>query len=331
MRGVSWVLVLAGGLALGQDAQAQTLPAEMVVVVPQVEVRSGPTKEYYATSVLRQGDRVLALRQSKDQPGWLAIKPPTGSFSWVNGKNVKLIDARTGYIDVDGGPVAVLPGSSVTNKAPNVEAVKIAPGFLVTVVDKPFSADGNTWLPIVPPPTEVRFVPAEALRPVGGGTPTPSPLLAQAEAALGAGQFERAKALYKEAMEKSADHQEKMYAYNRLMSLEKTGTSGATGPFSTAAGKGAPPVMPASGRAVTYPPQWSAWATLRKAAFEKDGQPVYYLEGRDRGILIYVLSQPGTSLREYVGRTVCLYGSISYRTDDALRTHYLVASHVATP
>src|SRR5258708_5309960 len=120
MRGV-FVLLLTASLSLAQTAQAQTLPAEMVVTLPQVEVRSGPTTKYQATSVLKQGDRVLVLRQSKDQPGWLAIQPPAGSFSWINAKYVKLVNPRTGYVDIDDAPAPVLPGSAVVNKAPDVE------------------------------------------------------------------------------------------------------------------------------------------------------------------------------------------------------------------
>lgn len=335
MRGVAWILVLAGGLALGQRSHAQTIPGEMVVTAPRVEVRSGPTKEYQATSLLKQGDRVLVLRESKDQPGWLAIKPPPGSFSWVNAKHVKMVDARTGYVDIDDGAVPVLPGSAVVNKAPNVESVKIPPGFLVTVIDKPFVVDGNTWLVIQPPPTEVRFIPADAVR-TGSGLPivpvskSANPLIAQADDAFNAKQIDKAKALYKEAAERTANYKEKIYCYERLESLEKAATTPGH-PFHMAVGKGGPvPAAPATAKTVTYPPQWSSWGVLRKAPFEKDGQPVYMLESKEGRALLYVLTAPGTSLKDYVGRMVCLYGSV-IRTDDHLKTHYLTASHVATP
>ena len=47
--------------------------------------------------------------------------------------------------------------------------------------------------------------------------------------------------------------------------------------------------------------------------------------------LLYVNCQPGMTLRDYVGRTVALYGPISYRSDDYLRAHLLTATHVAVP
>src|SRR5690349_9711739 len=44
------------------------------VIVPDVEVRSGASAQFYPTSKLRMNDRVQVLREvNKD---WLAIKPP---------------------------------------------------------------------------------------------------------------------------------------------------------------------------------------------------------------------------------------------------------------
>lgn len=335
MRGMNWALVAAVGLSVGQAAHAQSYPAEMVVTAAQVYVRSGPTKEYFETALLRQGDRVIVLRESKDQPGWLAIKPPKGSFSWINAKHVKQVDPRTAYVELESGPVSVMPGSAVVNKAPNVESVKVIPGSLLVIVDKAHTADGNTWLPIEPPPTEVRFIPADAVRPLGTGipfSPAPAnPLIAQADQAFNAGQRERARVLYKEAADKTTNSTELEHCYMRLASLAKD-SSAATSPFHTASGKtptSPPGVTPAIGKAITYPAQWSSWGTLRQATFEKDGQPVYYLESKDKRALLYVVSEPGKSLRGYLGQMVCIYGAISYRPDD--RTHFMTASHVATP
>ena len=79
----------------------QNYPAEAVVLQKEVEVRSGPGNGFYATSKLYQNDRVLVLREVKDQQGWLEIKPPDRSFSWISGKNIKQVDARHAYVDCD--------------------------------------------------------------------------------------------------------------------------------------------------------------------------------------------------------------------------------------
>ena len=56
-------------------------PTQKVITQPDVEVRSGPSFNYYATSILRQGEVVEVIAESTADPGWLAIKPPRGSFS----------------------------------------------------------------------------------------------------------------------------------------------------------------------------------------------------------------------------------------------------------
>lgn len=334
MRGT---FVLALTFAAAAPLAAQTFPAEMVVVVPDVEVRSGPTREYHPTSKLRQGERVVALRQSKDQPGWVAIKPPPGSFSWVNARHVKQVDARTGYVLGEGNTaIPVLPGSSLVDRAPNVESVRIAPGFLVTILDRPLTVEGNTWLPIAPPPTEVRWVPLEAVRPADGssipaGTPgtAVSTIIARGDQALKTGNLDQARELYRQAAAQATDYQQRTYLYNRLASLDKSGwtapgKTGSTGQTASLTKPGDPWVTVQTAR-------WSQWGTLRRAPFEREGQPVYILENRQGQALAYVVTTAGTSLRDYVGRMVCLFGPTVYRPGDALRTHFVLASHVATP
>ena len=75
------IAVLAGILSAGA-ATAQTY-SELVVLQPAVEIRSGPSEKFYPTSKMLRNDRVTVLRESKEAPGWLEIKPPTGSFSWI--------------------------------------------------------------------------------------------------------------------------------------------------------------------------------------------------------------------------------------------------------
>ncbi len=355
MRVLMVPAVLLGVLALARPASAQGYPAEMTIMLPEVEVRSGPTKEYYPTSKLRYGDRVLVLRESKDQPGWLAIKPPQGSFSWINAKFVKQVDARTGYVESEGNtPVPVRPGSSLINKAPDVEVVKIPSGSIVTILDKGVTADGSSWVRIQPPPTEVRYIPGEAVQarqlasnnnnvningPTAAGY-TSNPYIAKAEQALQTGQVDLAKQLFKDAFDRTTDTAQKNYAYNRLTSLTQNawmpGQPQATVPGMTAVrpvGQNTPfqGTTNAPAQTLSYPPQWSQWGILRKAAFEKDGQPVYVLENRQGQALLYAVSEPGKSLKDYVGRPVALYGPLTYRSDDYLRTHFMTASHVAVP
>src|SRR5262245_21177894 len=349
-------VVLFGLIVVPSMAMAQSFPAEMTVSANEVEVRSGPTREYYATGKLRYGERVLVLRESKDQPGWLAIRPPHGSFSWINARYVKQAagDAHTGYVETDGNvAVPVRPGSSLTNRAPDVESVKIQPGMRVTILDRPVTSDNVTCLPIAPPPTEVRFIPADAVRPQQfannnqtfngpqAANVSGNPLIVQAEEAFQSGNIDKAKQLYKEAAERTEDINQKIYCYNRVSSLQNPWNPNQSPGNPTQVAQGSTPVQtvgqttsfsrPAAPQIINYPPQWSNYGILRRAAIEKDGQPMYVLESGRGQVLMYATSPPGTSLRDYVGRTVALYGSITYRSDDAIRTHFITATHVALP
>src|SRR5262249_55235551 len=123
-----------------------------------------PSKNFFATSKLKQGDRVVVIRESKEAPGWLEIQPPPQSFSWINQKNVKIIDATRGYVDTDPQrPASILPGSRIVDQPPNRESMKLTPGTALVFVDRPLQVQGETWLPILPQPTEVRYIPAEAV------------------------------------------------------------------------------------------------------------------------------------------------------------------------
>jgi uncharacterized protein YgiM (DUF1202 family) len=296
-------------------AQKAPFPAEMTIIAQGgVEVRSGPTTEYYPTGKLNFGEKVLVLRESKDQPGWYAIKPPAGSFSWVNGKYVKVIDQRTGVVESDSGQVPVLPGSSVVNKEPNVESVKIATGFLVTLLDRPMQVSGQTWYPIAPPPHEARFIPKEAVMPPQTATVAPE-------------NWARAPGSFNPA---ASYPQNNWSASGQLASATGNQRVGTPASYSQQPQQPQSPWTQYNGVA-PQPPQWSNWGKLRRTAFDKDGQPMYVLEDRAGRIIMYVTSAPGTSLRNYIDQTVCLYGSISYRSDGYQRTHYMTASHVATP
>src|SRR5262245_64720028 len=82
-------LICLAGLAIliqSLPALAQSGPGDQVISVPEVEVRSWPSMQAYATSKLHSGDRVRVIDTKTE--GWLGIKPPPRSFSWVNARHV---------------------------------------------------------------------------------------------------------------------------------------------------------------------------------------------------------------------------------------------------
>lgn len=341
-------LLLAGIaiLALASSALAQTYPAEAIILQNEVEVRSGPSKTFYPTTKLHKNDKVFVIRESKEAPGWLEIKPPTGSFSWINGKHVKQIDARYAYVDCDPAkPVPILPGSSVVNQAPNRESMSLTAGTALVIVDRPLTVNGETWLPVQTHPSEVRYLPAESVRPsqtvtttntAPNWTLTPNGYvgnntLAEAEKALRENDINRARQLFQQVANNATDPNQKVYAMNKLASLPQNPytTTSNTKPDETRTA-----LSPGNlqGLVTLKNSEWSVYGRLRDLKLNReDGQPVYALEDNQGKILTYVTTNPGKSLQSYVGRTISVYGPTMYRPESAVRMQYVVASHIAVP
>ena len=248
--------------ALSLQARAETFPYDTTISTPEVEVRSGPSPKYYATSKLRQGDRVKVLRTENDG-AWLAIEPPAGSFSWINNRFIER-SGSTGRVRAD--EVAVRAGSQLTNDPPKTELFKVKRGAQLVILDtRPVSAEeGGLWLPITPVPQEARYIPAEAVKagvapvvsltsaPAGGAAPPSSlgpddQMFQQAQQAERAGDIRKAIALYEELGRKTNDHSLSMTCYNRSQWLRE----GYRGPAAPAAQQ--PPAGGTDGRLIPTP------------------------------------------------------------------------------
>ncbi|HVJ84151.1 MAG TPA: hypothetical protein VM452_00830, partial [Caulifigura sp.] len=68
-------------------AAEMQFPYEAVVAGDDVVVRSGPGKNYYATSKLERDTQVVVHRH--DPGGWFMITPPPGSISWIEASLVE--------------------------------------------------------------------------------------------------------------------------------------------------------------------------------------------------------------------------------------------------
>jgi hypothetical protein len=157
-------------------AKAET--RESRVRAGQVEVRSGPSNNFYATSKLHQGDLVTIL---EEKDGWLTIKPPTpgrDSFSWIEARAGQQ-QGRTFIVTAVQTKVRI--GSSLVNQPPSVEGVTLTRGTQLYVIGPARSSADGTWLPIVPAPTEVRYLPASAVQNDAVAAPTPPPPMAQGQ------------------------------------------------------------------------------------------------------------------------------------------------------
>jgi uncharacterized protein YgiM (DUF1202 family) len=342
MRTRRFIAALAGLLAVAGPALAQNYPAEQSIMLPDVEVRSGPSKVYFATSKLKQGDKVVVLRANKD-PNWLEIKPPADSFSWINAKYVKQIDATHGFVDCDPTkPAPILPGSKIVDQPPNSEGLKLTAGTVVVLIARPLGVQGETWLPIAPHPSEVRYIPAEAVSPakvvvaqqvgstnwtLGAGVFTTDPNFAAAEKLYAAGDYAKARPLYQQVVNTTTDTNLKILAMNKLASMPQAGTT----PAQTASRTAMSPGTPNANLMKLKEPAWTQYGRLYETKLTGDaGQPLYAMDVGG-GQTIYVSTDSSKSLKGYVNRTISVYGPTMYRADSAVRLPYVVATHVAVP
>jgi hypothetical protein len=186
-------LLLVCTVALGESAPGGSFPA--TVKEDRTEVRCGPSPDakMYVTNVLRRGDVVEVVGAQGD---WLAIKPPPHSFSWINSRFVQRIGESQSWVvmtDPD-APVPVRIGSDQLDEKPNVEGTRVSRGSQVVARGKEQVADDGKWLPIDPPPGEVRYVRATAVerlntavadRPATNPTPAVPPVMATPVAGQG--------------------------------------------------------------------------------------------------------------------------------------------------
>src|SRR5262245_30870678 len=312
------LVLLTSRPALAQSARGQGTPGEMTIAVPEVDAHSGPGLKFNITNRLRQGDRVIIIQDAKTQPGWVAIKPPPGSFSWIEAKHLLRRPDNQIAAVIGDAPAPVRPGSALTTKAPDCESASVKPGAPVVVVGREFQPDAGVSLPTEPPPQDVPYILQEALRSAPAvaavSNPPPAPpvantattaLIAQADQAYATGQIEQAKLLYRQASERATDYQQRVYCQNRLTSLTSTPSPGSQWTAGNLSGQPTSLTRPNPNAAPsTLTPQWSVWGQLRQTTFrnEKDGQPMFVLENRQGTPLLYVSTQPGFSLRDYIGK-----------------------------
>lgn len=135
---VAVILTLASGLSLAQEF----VPFAAEVTADTLNVRSGPSHNYYRVTELKAGDRVQVVGE---ESGWYAIVPPEDCFSLISQDYVDADeDGRTGV--VNGNAVRVRAGSRLERKKYAVQR-KLSKGDTVRIVGD----DGEGYYKIVPP------------------------------------------------------------------------------------------------------------------------------------------------------------------------------------
>jgi hypothetical protein len=166
MRFVFLVALVATCLASGAARADEELSADLgdepyegFVIVDQADVLAGPSRRYYTTARLAYGDSVQVFR--RDAGGFLAIRPPADSFSWVAAEQVQMTGERTigRIIATD---AASWIGTNLERVREHQHHVQLKPGELVEVLGRRTvdgeDGAGEIWLKIAPPAGEFRWI-----------------------------------------------------------------------------------------------------------------------------------------------------------------------------
>ena len=151
------VAAMAVCAAAGAAADEQ-LPFEAYVVPAEAEVYCAPAEPRYATQSMPRGTKV-EVYERRDE--WLAIRPPSGSYSWVPAASMTMTE-EPGVAEAAEGGVASWIGSSAERVKEHVSSVHLKKGERVEVLGQKevASADGQreVWLKIAPPAGEFRWM-----------------------------------------------------------------------------------------------------------------------------------------------------------------------------
>jgi len=157
------VIALTTGLLLllFPEKISATTPEIVSLTVPvqseNATLHAGPGPEYYVTGHIARGTRVEIYIRTDD--GWCAVRPPQGSFSWVNAKFVRKDYDKIGVIVAENNKksIPVRVGTDSVLKS-SVIHVGLKNGDKVRILGEMTLPGGLTWYKISPPSGEFRWI-----------------------------------------------------------------------------------------------------------------------------------------------------------------------------
>ena len=137
-------------------ALAAEFPFTGYIAAREAEVASGPGRRFYTTDKLPRGTQIEVYRE--DDAGWLAIRPPEGSFSWIPAEHIEPLDNDMGKVRT---ATDSWIGTTIEDVKEHKSQVALKAGELVEIIDrKKIATSGSeeSWLKIAPPAGEFRYV-----------------------------------------------------------------------------------------------------------------------------------------------------------------------------
>lgn len=134
------------------------------VAVSRALVYSGPSEDYYPTHQLAQGAAVEIYHQSDS--GWMAIRPPSGSFSWIPATDAYLLPGGRS-VEITSKNCVSWIGSSLGTAKQYRWQVQLNPGEQLTKLGEESIKDKEgketLWYKIAPPNGEFRWIQKSAI------------------------------------------------------------------------------------------------------------------------------------------------------------------------
>mgnify|MGYP006969356429 CR=1 FL=1 len=146
-------------LTVGVPAWAESYPYAVTILNDSV-VRCGAGDAYYATEQVTAGDTLEVYR--KEFGGWLAVRPPADSFSWVREQSLKMT-SEAGIAEVTQDRAMAWIGSTLEQPVRSHSQVRLKLGEFVEVVGEerrvaPSTGATELWYRIAPPAGEFRWI-----------------------------------------------------------------------------------------------------------------------------------------------------------------------------
>ncbi|MBR2003474.1 MAG: hypothetical protein IKK39_03565 [Thermoguttaceae bacterium] len=148
-------------VAAVSNEQNQAVFFSIPVAADVAIVRSGPSEDAYPTGSVGKNRYVEAY--FRDADGWCAIRPPQGSFSWINAKFVRRENESTGRVVASNGKAVPARVGGATVEESAIVQVGLKNGRQIKILGETRLSDGSTWLKIAPPSGEFRWLRASDL------------------------------------------------------------------------------------------------------------------------------------------------------------------------
>lgn len=158
IRRAVW-LALPLALASWAALRAQTeQPYEAFIAANEAELHAGPGRRFYVTARLPRGAAIEVYR--KEPAGWLAVRPPEDSFSWVPAAALEATDEPDVFRVKTATPSWIGTLAEVVREHKSM--VELRPGELVEALgERVVPGDEGVeqkWIKIAPPAGEFRYV-----------------------------------------------------------------------------------------------------------------------------------------------------------------------------